>query len=77
MSRLDKDRQLKLEPKRIRETKEVLEELGYKIELQTNTELRFKFKGELIKFHPYSGWHSGKSIVDGRGFANLLKQIRK
>ena len=23
----------------------------------------------------YTGWHSGKSIKDGRGFAKLLKQL--
>jgi len=31
--------------------------------------------GSTINFFPYSGWHSGKSIEDGRGFKNLLKQL--
>ena len=37
--------------------------------------LEFKYKGNTIKFYPYSGWHSGKGIKDGRGFQNLIKQL--
>jgi hypothetical protein len=39
-------------------------------------ELRFLFKNEEVKFFPYSGWASGKSINDGRGIANLIKQLK-
>ena len=35
------------------------------------------FDNEKVKFFPYSGWHTGKSIKDGRGIENLLKQLKK
>lgn len=76
MARLDKERQEEFEPKRITYAKQQLEKLGIIIDLETKTELRFTFKGETIRFFPYSGWHSGKSIVDGRGIEKLLKQLK-
>lgn len=33
-------------------------------------------KGTIIRFYPYTGWHTGKLIKDGRGFKNLLKQLK-
>jgi hypothetical protein len=74
-NRLDKEREQRLQPKRIAWTVQQLKDMGYTIALQTNTEVRFNFKGHQVKFYPYSGWHSGKSITDGRGWENLLKQI--
>lgn len=29
-----------------------------------------------VLFYPFSGWHTGKSIKDGRGINKLLKQIK-
>lgn len=31
---------------------------------------------EIVHFYPYSGWHTGKSINDGRGWNNLYNQIK-
>lgn len=76
MSRMNKDRQKTFEPKRLRETRLEIERLGYNITFQSDTELRFMYNGHLVKFFPYSGWHTGKSIQDGRGFENLIKQIK-
>src|SRR5690606_35841086 len=39
------------------------------------TKIEFIFKGNIVRFFPYSGWHTGKSITDGRGWANLVKQL--
>ncbi len=75
--RLNIERQNKLEPKRISYAKQKLTEVGITITFETAREIQFYFKGELIKFFPYSGWHSGKSITDGRGLDNLLTQLRK
>jgi hypothetical protein len=75
MPRLDIERQKKLEPSRLNSTKELIQDMGYTITKETKTELQFKFRGETVHFFPYSGWHSGKSIRDGRGFSKLLKQI--
>lgn len=75
MARLDIERQRELEPIRIKETREALEKIGVEITYQDNAKFMFFHKGENVVFFPYSGWHSGKSIKDSRGFAKLLKQI--
>jgi hypothetical protein len=76
-SRLDQEREALLQPKRLKDCKETLEKMGFVVNQFGATELRFVFNGSLVKFWPYSGWHSGKSIKDGRGFSNLLRQLRK
>jgi len=75
MTRQNKQLQDELEPKRIKYAKERIEALGYTITKETNTCLTFEFKGSPVQFFPYSGWHAGKTIQDGRGIAKLLKQI--
>lgn len=49
---------------------------GFDVHFETDSELRFMHKGQEVKFFPYTGWHTGKSIKDGRGLKNLLKQIK-
>lgn len=73
--RLDIERQKKLKPKRIRKAISEINKLGYKIDYITGDSIVFKFKNQRVTFYPYSGWHSGKSIKDGRGLNKLLKQI--
>ncbi len=75
-SRLDQEREARLEPHRIKTCKEKLESLGFEI-TQNHVQLEFIFKGSKILFWPYSGWHTGKTIKDGRGFKNLLQQLEK
>jgi len=75
MSRLDKEREQKLQPERMQYVKKILIELEYRIESETKTALTFIFKGEIVTVFPYSGWHTGKSIIDGRGIKELVKQI--
>lgn len=75
-NRLDTDRQKVLEPKRIEFAVEQLEKAGIVIDLVDETKIKFKWKGNWVTFFPYSGWHSGKSIIDGRGIENLLKQLK-
>ena len=74
--RLDSDRQKELEPKRIQFAKEAIDEVGYRITYEDKTKIQFQFKGEIVTLFPYSGWHTGKSIVDGRGIEKLLEQIK-
>ncbi len=76
MSRLDKDKQASKEPKRIEFAKSEIEKLGYTITKETATSLSFIFNGSTVTIFPYSGWHTGKTIKDGRGIDKLLKQIR-
>jgi len=75
MARLDIDKQNKLEPKRIEHAAHKLISLGYDVK-QTGVVLQFQHNGETIRFYPYSGWHTGKGIKDGRGLKNLINQLK-
>lgn len=74
--RIDIDRQNSLEPIRMEYRKTKIEKLGFKITEQTDKYLKFQFKGSEIIYYPYSGWHSGKTIKDGRGIKFLLEQLK-
>lgn len=76
MARLDVERQSVLEPKRIEYAKQQIENLGFEVTFKCDTRIEFEFKGETVKVFPYSGWHAGKTIEDGRGIKHLLKQIK-
>lgn len=75
MPRLNLNRQDDLEPVRLQYAISILKEKGVKDLRWTDKEISFAFKSEIVKFFPYSGWHTGKSIKDGRGLNNLLKQL--
>mgnify|MGYP000423289542 CR=1 FL=1 len=75
MSRLNQERQKELEPKRFEYAKDQIIKAGFEITFEDQTRLEFTYRGSTIQFFPYSGWHSGKTIVDGRGIHKLLKQI--
>lgn len=64
-----------LEPKRMQYAIQQITELGYIVKRVSDSELEFEHKGHVIKMFPYTGWHSGKSIKDGRGIHNLTKQL--
>lgn len=74
-NRLNQEREKKLQPKRIRIAIHKLSELGILLDEVDDTKIVFHFNCEKITFYPYSGWHTGKSIQDGRGLDNLLKQL--
>lgn len=76
MSRLDKERQDKLEPERMEYAIQEIEKLGYTITYKDRTRIKFGYMDEYVTLFPYSGWHTGKSIKDGRGLEKLLKQIK-
>lgn len=75
-NRLDQQREAELQPQRMNIAKLALQKLGYKITFEDPEHLQFVFNGETVRYWPYSGWHTGKSIRDGRGLENLLRQIR-
>lgn len=54
-----------------------LEESGIDI-LGSSSEYQLLFihQGHKVYFFPYTGWHSGSTIQDGRGIENLMKQIK-
>ena len=76
MSRLNIDKQNKLQPKRVQHALYKLIEHNVEIIEVTDTEIRLMHNYLEVKFFPYSGWHTGKSITDGRGLDNLLKQLK-
>lgn len=38
--------------------------------------IEFEYKGHIVKYFPYSGWATGKTIKDGRGLMNLINQLK-
>lgn len=51
--------------------------LGYTCRYSTDDKcLLFDYKGAMVRFYPYKGWFTGKTVKDGRGLRNLLKQIK-
>jgi hypothetical protein len=75
--RLNTARQKKLEPKRMEYAVKKIEALGFRITFRDNNMIQFKFNGSTVSLWPYSGWHSGSFIQDGRGFKHLLNQIKE
>lgn len=76
MTRLNIDRQLELEPKRMEYAKRVISDLGYNVSEFNGNELRFLHNGKTVKFFPYSGWATGATIKDGRGLRKLINQLK-
>lgn len=75
-NRLNQEREKLLQPKRIASGISELGQLGLEIISTDDTKIVFIFKGHKVQFFPYSGWRSGKTIKDGRGLQNLLKQLK-
>jgi hypothetical protein len=74
-NREDQEREARLRPKRIESCVETLTAMGFAC-TNDNTKVTFEYKGHKVILYPYSGWHTGKSIKDGRGFEKLLKQLK-
>ena len=74
MSR-NRERQQELQPGRVDYARTRLEALGYPVTEVNATTLQFIFRGSPVTLYPYSGWFTGRTVTDGRGIKNLLKQI--
>jgi hypothetical protein len=66
----------KFEPQRMNSCLTTLEKMGFTATKVNDTTIIFYFKGEIVTLYPYTGWHTGKTIKDGRGFNNLLTQLK-
>lgn len=78
MPRLNIERQELLEPIRIKKAMKSLKQLGFDPHEVGTSKITFLYKnGNKVTFWPYSGWHSGKDIEDGRGLEHLLKQLKR
>ena len=73
-SRLNQEREKKLQPERMKVATQKLEAMGY-IVTSDDTALYFEFKGATVKYFAYSGWATGATIKDGRGLNNLINQL--
>ena len=62
MTRLDTERQNRLEPKRIEYAIQQIQKLGFEVNKVSDHEINFQYKGHIIKFFPYSGWATGSTI---------------
>ncbi len=49
--------------------------MGIDFIVNNSSTIEIDFEGSVVLFLPYTGWHSGKSIKDGHGIKNLIKQI--
>lgn len=76
MPRLDQERQKELEPERMKYACQKLAELGI-VYMADETKVCFRWKDSKVTLFPYSGWHTGKSIKDGRGINKLIAQLKK
>ncbi len=76
-NRLNKEREAELQPKRMEVAIQAIQNLGLQILQTDDTKIIFIYKDHSVAFYPYSGWHTGKTIKDGRGLQNLLNQIKK
>lgn len=76
MARLDKEKQELLEPKRRDFAIDQLSKLGYETVIETNSMICFSYKGSIVHYYPYSGRHTGKTIIDGRGWKHLYDQVK-
>lgn len=71
-----KERRSQKEPHRVNYAKKKLDEKRiFYIYNENKKALEFAYKGCVIRYYPYTGWFSGRSVKDGRGLENLLKQI--
>lgn len=74
-NRLDQEREAKLEPKRMQFAIDELTKLGYTPTYIDKKRIEFGYMDAKVTLFPYSGWFTGKTIKDGKGLENLLKQI--
>ena len=73
--RQDYKRQTQLEPKRIASAINAIQGIGIEITYHDERKVEFMYQDKNVVFYPYSGWHTGQSIKDGRGLQNLLLQL--
>jgi hypothetical protein len=74
-NRLDQEREALLQPERMSTCIKTLVDMGFDVVQIDHTQLEFKFKGNVIKLYPYSGWFTGKGVGSDRGFNKLLKRL--
>lgn len=71
-------RRFRREPGRIEYDRAQLEDMGYEVHLsECGKMLYFTHRNATIRLWPYTGWFSGKTVIDDRGVDILLEQLRR
>lgn len=70
-----KEQRRAIEPKRMLYAIDRLSQKGF-TPVVHGSYIEFEYKGSIVKFFPYTGWATGKTIKDGRGINNLIKQLK-
>lgn len=65
----------RIQKEKLFEAQEKLLGIGIDLTYESDSEVRFIHKGSVVSYFTYSGWFSGKSVKDGRGLNNLIKQL--
>lgn len=74
-NRINQEREKELQPIRMQTAIQALLNLGFQLQ-SDDVKIIFDYKDHPVTYYPYSGWHTGKTIKDGRGLENLLKQLK-
>lgn len=74
-NRLNQEREKRLQPRRMNFAMSELKKLDMNPVKMDETRIQFLFEGSIVDYYPYSGWHTGKTIKDGRGWKNLKNQL--
>jgi hypothetical protein len=74
---IDKTKKIALEPHRVEYAISKLTELGFEVNHETDTTITIMFNDSMVKLFPYTGWFTGKTVKDGRGIDNLIKQLKQ
>ena len=72
-----KAKRAELIPERMAHAKKKIGQAGYVYSCPNDLTISFRYKCETVLFYPFTGWFTGKTVQDGRGLQNLLKQITK
>lgn len=83
-NRLNQEREVELQPKRITSCTKSLQGLGFTVKDGTNslglpdpTKIDVEGHGIKFQFWPYSGWWSGKRLGSGRGYKKLIIRLKE
>ena len=60
---------------RMTHAKRKIGQAGYAYLCPDDLTITFRYNCETVRFYPFTGWFTGKTVRDGRGLQNLLKQI--
>lgn len=54
-----------------------LNKVGFKVKRVSGRVISVWYKNERVLIYPIKDWFSGKSVTDGRGLDNLIRQLKK